>query len=168
MANELLSQIPENLSLLQTTKFTFVIPQLPFLKYFCQTVQLPGISTNEIVQTTLFNDTYKFGSKVNFDPLTITSLVDEDIRVWEETYQWMVYLANPVQFGQFKNKFPSKFYDAILTLNTNANNPNLRIKFKNCFPTSVGSIQFATTDNADVVPVLDISFRYDYFEIDRV
>lgn len=167
MANELLIQIPENTSLLQTTKFTFVIPQLPFLKYFCQTVQLPGISTTEVVQQTMFNDTYRQGQKINFDPITITSLIDEDIRVWEETYQWMVYLANPIKYGQFKEKFSSKFYDAMLTINTNANNPNIRVKFKNCFPTSLGTIQFATTDNADVVPVLDISFRYDYFEIDR-
>jgi hypothetical protein len=168
MANELLAQIPENTSLLQTTKFTFVIPQLPFLKYFCQTVQLPGLSTTEVLQSSMFNDTYRQGQKINFDPITITTLIDEDIRVWEETYQWMVYLANPVRFGQFKEKFSSRFYDGMLTLNTNANNPNLRIKFKNCFPTSLGTIPFATTDNADVVPVLDISFRYDYFEIDRL
>ena len=168
MANQsFLTQIPDNGSFLQTTKFTFVIPNLPFAKYFCQTVTMPGVSTTEVSIPTPFSDTYRFGDKMNFDPLSITFLIDEDMRVWEESYQWMVSLTNPVKFNQYKQKFPDRYYDGILTINTNANNPNFRIKFKNCHPVTLGSIQFAVTDTADITPVSDLTFRYDHFEIER-
>ena len=167
-ATSVLTQIPDNTSFLQTTKFTFVIPNLPFAKYFCQTVTMPGVSTTEALVPTPLSDTFRTGDKLNYDPLTITFLIDEDLRVWEESYQWLVSLTKPVQFGQYRQKFPEKYYDAILTINTNANNPNLRFKFRNCHPVTLGSIQFATTDNADVTPVADLTFRYDYFEIERL
>ena len=67
-----LIQIPDNTSFLQTTKFSFVIPNLPFAKYFCQTVTLPSITTSEALVSTPFSDTYRHGDKLTFDPLTIT------------------------------------------------------------------------------------------------
>lgn len=163
-----LIQIPENTSFLQTTKFSFVIPNLPFAKYFCQTVTLPSISTSEVLVSTPLSDTYRHGDKLVFDPLTITFLVDEDLRVWEETYIWLCTLTKPRQFKEFAPRFREKYYDGILTINNNANIPNLRIKYHNCHPTSLGTIQFATTDNADITPVCDLTFRYDNFEIERL
>ena len=163
-----LIQIPDNTSFLQTTKFSFVIPSLPFAKYFCQTVTLPGISTSEALVSTPFSDTYRHGDKLTFDPLTITFLVDEDLRVWEETYIWLCTLTNPRQFKEFAPRFKEKYYDGILTINNNSNLPNLRIKFRNCHPTTLGTIQFATTDTADITPVCDLTIRYDIFEIERL
>jgi hypothetical protein len=168
MAISVLTQIPENTNFLQTTKFTFTFPQLPFLRYFGQTVSLPGVSTSEVMVPTPFSDTYRHGDKLNYDPLSLTFLVDEDIRVWEETYQWIASLTKPAKFGEFVKKFPDKYYDGILTVNTNANVPNLRIKFYNCHPTSLGTIQFATTDTPDLTPVCDLTVRYDRFEIERL
>ena len=163
-----LIQIPDNTSFLQTTKFTFVIPNLPFAKYFCQTVNFPGVTTSEALVSTPFSDTYRHGDKLTFDPLTITFLIDEDLRVWEETYIWLCTLTNPRQFKEFAPKFREKYYDGILTINNNANLPNLRIKFRNCHPTSLGAIQFSTMDTADITPVCDLTFRYDIFDIERI
>ena len=61
----LLSQTPDNTSILQSTKFTFIIPDMPFLKYFCQTVNLPSVSTNEVMVPTPFSNTYRHGDKLN-------------------------------------------------------------------------------------------------------
>jgi hypothetical protein len=169
MANQsVLNSIPDNTSFLQTTRFTFVIPQLPFLKYFCQTVLLPGVSTTEALVPTPFSDTYRHGDKLVYDPLSITTLVDEDLRVFEETYQWLSFLTNPIKFGEFKQKFTEKYYDGVLTVNTNSNIPNMRIKFRNCHPVTLGSVQFATTDTADITPVFDVTFRYDIYQIERL
>ena len=78
----IVSQVPENTSILQSTKFTFIIPDKPFLKYFCQSVQLPSVTTAEIPVSTPFSNTYRHGEKLNYEPLTITALMDEDLRVW--------------------------------------------------------------------------------------
>lgn len=163
-----LTQIPENTNFLQPTKFTFTIPGIPFANYFCQSIIFPSISTTEALQPTPFSDAYRYGDKLVFDPLTITFLVDEDFRVWEETFQWLSYLTNPARFKEFEPRFSSRYYDGILTFNTNSNVPNLRIKFLNCHPTSLGSIQLSSSDSALVTPFADLTIRYDRFIFERL
>lgn len=163
-----LTTIPENTNFLQSTKFSFVLPGLPFATYFCQTVLFPSISTSEAPQPTPFSDVYRYGDKLQFDPLTITFLVDEDFRTWEQSFQWLSYLTNPVKFKQFEHMFRSRYYDGILTFNTNSNVPNLRCKFLHCHPISLGSIQLATSDSAQITPICDLTLRYDRFEFERI
>lgn len=170
MANEsIFMTTPQNTSILQTTKYTFIIPELPFARYFCQTVSLPGVSTSEVPVSTPFVTTYRHGDTLVYDAFSIQAIVDEDLRVWEETHNWLVALTKPVSFRQYATNIGrEKYYDGILTINTNANNPNIRIKFKNVHPTSIGGINFNTSDNAETTPTADINFRYDYFEIERI
>ena len=166
-----ISNTPDNTSILQSTKFTFIIPDMPFLKYFCQTVQVPSVTTGEITVPTPFSNTYRHGEKLNFDPLSITTLVDEDLRVWEETYKWLKGLTRPTEYAEYiKAKDPNAplYYDGFLTINTNANNPNIRIKFRNCHPTNIGMVNFDTKVDADTIPTADFTFRYDYFEFERL
>ena len=171
MTTEFLPQTPTNTSILQSTKFTFVIPDMPFLKYFCQTVNLPSVSTTEVMVPTPFSATYRAGDKLVYDAFTITAIIDEDLRVWEETYKWLVGLTRPQSYSQYiKAKDPQAplYYDGYLTVNTNLNNPNIRVKFHNCHPTSIGLISFDTKVDADVIPTADFTFRYDLFEIERL
>lgn len=172
MSNEsMISKTPENTSILQSTKFTFLIPELPFARYFCQTVSLPGVSTTEVAVSSPFSNTYRHGDKLNYDVFSINAIVDEDLRVWEETYKWLIALTKPTKFSEYgKTSFGDGrlYFDGVLTINTNANNPNLRIKFKNCHPTSLGAINFNTAENAETIPTADINFRYDQFEIIRL
>ena len=165
-----IARIPDNLSFLQTTKYTFIIPDLPFARYFCQTVTLPGATTSEVAINTPFATTYRHGDTLAYESLTMTALVDEDLRVWEETFNWLVSLTKPTKFNEYVRNKPNKspYYDGVLTLNTNANLPNMRIKFTNCHPVSIGGLQFNTADSADTTPSFDITFRYDQFFIDRL
>ena len=165
----LLTKTPQNTNFLQTAKYTFVIPTLPFAKYFCQTVGFPGVSTSEIPVATPFSNTYRHGEKLVYDSLTINIMIDEDFYTWEETYNWLKAITKPTDFKEYNSRINGSIYhDGFLTLNTNANNPNLRIKFKDCHPTTLGGIQFSTMDNAEVVPTCDVTFRYDYFELERI
>lgn len=172
----LTANTPDNTSILQSTKFTFLIPDKPFLKYFCQSVNLPGVGTTEVPIQTPFSTTFRHGDKLVYEPLTITAMIDEDLRIWEETYKWLQGLTRPHSAEEYLRKPNQKpslggaplYYDGFLTLNTNANNPNIRIKFRNCHPTTLGLINFDTKVNADTIPTCDITFRYDTFEIERL
>ena len=166
-----LTTIPPNSSFLQSTKYTFIIPNLPFARYFCQSINLPGISSNEIEVATPFSNTYRHPTKLSYEVFSISFLIDEEIKVWEETYKWIVSLTRPESYNQYiknKDKEASPYQDGMLTINTNANIPNLRIKFKNVFPVSLSGIQFGTTVSADETPKADVTFRYDLFEIQRL
>ena len=166
------TNIPDNTSLLQVNKFTFLIPDKPMLKYFCQTVSIPAVSTTEITIPTPFSNTYRHGEKLNYEPLTLTALVDEDLRVWQETYEWLKSLTRPESFDQYPRKSQRDtrplYFDGHLTINTNANKPNIRIKFLNCHPTSISMINFDTKLDAETIPTFDITFRYDVFQIERL
>lgn len=175
MIEQFTTNTPENTSLLQVTKYTFIIPDKPFLKYFAQSVQLPSVSTSEIAVPTPFSTTYRHGEKLTYDPLTISAIMDEDLRVWEETYNWLKSLTRPTSFDEYPKKSDDKrnfitpiYFDGFLTVNTNSNNPNLRFKFRNCHPTAIGMVSFDTKENADTVATADFTFRYDYFEIERL
>lgn len=166
------SNIPQNTSLLQVNKFTFLIPDKPYLKYFCQTVSIPSVSTDEIAVPTPFSNTYRHGEKLNYEPLTITTLIDEDMRVWQETYNWLKALTRPHSFEEYPRKSlrdPTPLYfDGYLTINTNANKPNIRIKFLDCHPTAMSMINFDTKLNAETIPTCDITFRYDSFLVENL
>lgn len=169
----LLTITPENTSLLQPTKFSFIIPDMPFLKYFCQTVQLPSVTTNEIQVPNQHAPIYVHGEKLNYEPLSISAIMDEDLRVWDETYKWLKALTRPQSYDQYPRKSVRDvktplYFDGYLTVNTNANIPNMRIKFINCHPIAIGMVNFDTKVDADTIPTADFTFRYDYFEIQRL
>lgn len=115
---------------------------------------------------------YVYGEKLNYEPLVLSALMDEDLRVWDETFKWLTSLTRPQSSEQFPRKTPGDrtplYFDGYLTINSNSNNPNIRIKFINCHPTSIGMVNFDTKVDADTIPTADFTFRYDYFEIDRI
>lgn len=166
-----IARIPTNGSFLQTTKFTFVIPTLPFLRYFVQDVAIPSVSTSAVKVENPFSATWRHGDKLEYESLTVTTLLDEDMRVWEETYNWIRALTFPHQFPEYVRSIDNRaspYHDGFLTLNTNANLPNIRFKFTHMHPVSISSIQFSTTSNANVPMTVDIVFRYDLLEIERL
>jgi len=168
-----ITRMPQNTSLLQTTKYTFSFPNLPFLNYFVTQVNIPGISTNEVTVATPFSETYRHGDKLVYEPLTVQILVDEDLRVWEETHNWLMSLTFPRRFEEYatnqaRQQYKDKYYDSILTLNTNSNIANMRIKFRNCHPTSLTGVQFTSGDSELENITASVTFRYDYYDIERL
>lgn len=169
--SSLLTRIPENTSLLQSRKYTFIIPTLPFLNYFVQTTSIPRIGTSAVQVPSPYSEMYRHGDKLVFDPLTVTVLLDEDLRVWEETFNWLKALTFPHEGREYwrnSNGKQTAYHDAIMTVNNNANIPNLRFKFTYCHPTDISAIQFSSTDSADVTMTCDITFRYDLIEFERL
>jgi len=163
--------IPENTNFLQINKFSFVFPTLPFLSYFLQTVTLPGFTTNAVRVDTPFSATYRHGDTLEHDQLTITAILDEDLRVYEETHKWLQALTAPKEFPQYVrnlNGDRTPYHDGVLTINTNANNPNLRLKFSECHPVTMTGINLTTTDTADTTLTTDITFQFDLVEITRL
>ena len=162
---------PANSSFLQGNKFTFSFATLPFLKYFCQTINIPGVSTSPVTVDNPFSNTYRHGDKLIYDQINVTIIIDEDLRVWEETYNWLMALTFPKEFRQYyrnTNGRQTAYHDGILTVNTNANNPNIRFKFLSCHPLSLGGINFSVQESAQNIITADITFRYDRYELERI
>lgn len=175
-----ISAQPTNQSLAQSTKFKLNFERLPFVTFFCQAANIPGVSTSEIPQNTPFIDLFSPGEKMVYEPLQVSFLVDEEYRSWFQVHDWIRGLTFPENFEEYaalKNysRFPvsgikgtPQFSDAVLTLYSNQNNPTLRITYKDCFPTSLSGIPLNTQNSAENIIVADATFRFSYFTIERV
>lgn len=172
MSNQsLLNRTPTNTSFLQPHKFTFEIPTLPFMRYFCQSVTFPGVSTTSPMVPSPFAPMYRHGDTLQFEQLIVQALIDEDLQVWQETFDWLVALTKPAEFEQYKRFYnPERklYHDGVLTFNTNSNNPNVRAVFTYCHPVSISNIQMNTSHSADNVFTVDIQFMYDQYTLTRL
>ena len=66
-----INRSPENTNLLQSTKFLLTFDRIRTTQYFCQTVNLPGVSLGEVSRATPFLDMYSTGTKLTYDPLVV-------------------------------------------------------------------------------------------------
>lgn len=155
----------QNKNLLQPTKYSLVFPEISDTIYFCQKANLPGVQLDYVSHQTPQLDLYVSGTKLSYNTFDITFLVNEDLVAWTSIYNWMKELASVDQ--SYKRRQPG-IKQAILTVYSNQNNPKFRIKYSNIFPLSVSDLEFDTTLSAEDHVVATATFRYDYFEIEKL
>ena len=167
---------PENTNFLQTTKFILTFPRISNTQYFCQQVNMPGVSLTELPQQTPFIELYKPGNKMQYELFNVTFIVDEELRAWIQLHDWIKALTFPNDFDQYKNlknlspvaTGPSPQYaDGTLTIISSLNNPKISLQFVDMFPTTLSSIMFNTTDENTTTITADCSFRFSYFNVTR-
>lgn len=157
-----------NSNILETSKYIFVTHNLPFLNFFAQSVQTPSISTNEVFQDTPYSIIYRAGDKLMYEPLTATFLIDEDLKVWEEIYNWMRGYTYPTTREEYRAQAKKGIYaDMSILFLKNSHESNLSFRLHDCFPTSIGPINFDSTADAGTVMTTDVTFRFSTFEIVR-
>jgi hypothetical protein len=175
------SDQPTNLNYLSPVNFDLSINKLPKTRYFCTAVTLPNIIMSETTMaTTLAIESSLPGDKITFDPLNLKFVVDEDMTNYQEIYNWMMALGPGFDTDDFvglvegkktpsggvsSSKFENMYSDAMLIVNTSANNANIEFQFEDCFPTSLGSVEF-NIDTAGVeYATCDLTLRYTLFKV---
>ena len=162
-----LTRSPQNTNLLQPTKYLLVFNRIKTTQYFCQSVNVPSIRLGEVTRVTPFLDLASPGTKLDYSPLDIEFMVDEELETWKNMYNWFLSIADPNGFEKraYKEELQRSehFSDATLTVLSNLNNPLLRIQFRNLFPVSMGDINFDTRLSADNIVTVNASFRYESY-----
>ena len=170
-----------NRSILNRNNFKLLIDKVPTVEYYVRTVNIPGITFGETVQAAGVGlDAFFPGDKASFDTLEVSFIVDEDLENFSEIYNWIdsiVPLSDPELYGTFTGTAKSntnilqsvandlnQYSDITLVINTNKNLPNRYIRFHDCFPIALGSIELES--GADAEPALvNVSFRFSYYDI---
>lgn len=153
---------PENTNLLQPTKYLLTFSEIPNSTYFCQTVNLPGVATNSATQSTPNLDLFVPGTKIVYSPFAIDFLVNEDLTAWLDIHDW---IKNTTTDRIRTTKTKSQ---ATLTLLSNHNNPKLRVKFVDIFPQTLSDLNFDTTKSAEDHILANATFKYNFFEIEKL
>ena len=175
-----IGSIPNNPNFLQPNKFQLNLSRVPNIQYFCQSVTIPGVSMGETMHQTPFVDLYGAGDKIIYDLLNVTFYVDENMDSWTEIHDWIRAMTFPENFEEYQNLrnlnnytanlTPPKvqYSDGMLTILSSANNPKIRFKFYDLFPISLSTFVMSTSDTPDNIITADVSFRYSYFDIEKV
>ena len=167
-----LERTPVNTGYLQPSKFLLTFSRIPTTQYFCQSVNLPGLSTGNATLNTPFIDIPIASNKISYNPLNVTFNVNGDLKSWMDIHQWMRSFAAPTGFNE-RNRLTQQqstrndlknYSDATLTVLSNLNNPIGNFYFYNTFPISVSDIDFDTKENADTIIVGNASFMFEYYD----
>jgi len=170
-----LDRAPSNTNLLQPTKYILTISRTPSTQYFCQSVNIPGVSLGHAVYNTPLVDIPVMGNKLEYETLDIKFLVDEQLQSWNQIYNWFLAIASPVSMDErlaytnaMSNGINTKllnYSDLIITTLSALNNPVSRIQFTNAFPIALSSIELNTNSSSDDIITADVSFKYQSFNI---
>lgn len=144
-------------SLLSPVGFRFEVRKLPNFNPNVQSVILPGINLGTIPVPNPFSTIPLADTRLDFGALQITFLVDENMKSWEDIYNWLYGLGFPDDFSQYKDLSTTDsnnlaedsgiFSDASLYILTNSYNLNLRMEFDQLFPTSLQGVSFNLTNS---------------------
>ena len=177
-----LNRNPQNTNPLQATKFLLTFARLPSTQYFCQEVNLPGVTLGTVDRVTPFLDMYSPGTKLKYDDLNISFIVDEELQAWKEIHDWIRAMTFPTDFKEYSNLellnkqaglrsavgLQPQYSDATITLLSNANNPTHKFTFYEVFPTTLSTFVMSASDTPDTTITADVTFRYSYYNIDKM
>ena len=152
---------PNNLDTLNAVQFKFEILRIPHVSFFMQTAMVPGIDMDSPIRETPRRNTPVTGSKLTFDPMIITFIVDEDLKNYFEIYRWMQQIIRTDD--EISNKS-----DGSLHILNGQYNKKATVRFVNIFPTSLTELSFGTNDTDSITSVATVTFNYDYFDFPNI
>lgn len=151
--------LPNNINPLSSNGYNFSITKLPEVSFFCQEVQLPGMTLPTYDINTPLSVLPFAGEIINYDDLNIQFLVDENMSNYVAIYNWMIGLGFPEDNNQYSSFINSQdtgysrtnreYSDATLTILGSNNNPVKTVKFIDVLPLNLSSMTFQST-SADV------------------
>jgi len=153
-----------NFNYLTTNYFQILISRAPTVSFFAQEVTCPAISMTELIQPTTLSTTVPLpGNAYTFMPLNIKFALDEDLRGWQEIYNWITTIGN------FKNTtntvaYHDRFSDITLRITNSAYKGKFEVVFRNAFPVALSEIPFTITATDNVTLTATASFKYTYYD----
>ena len=164
--------IPENKNFLSPLDFRLVIQRLPHVNYFCTNASIPEISMGQVDNIT--NPFIKMpvpGEKLTFGQLNLRFRIDEDMKNFQEIYNWMIGLGFPDNFNQRAALDRSTtntgliYSDASLIVVTNQYKPNIDVKFIDMYPVSLSSVDFNVEQTSIEYLSADVTFAYRKYQL---
>lgn len=172
-----LAQFPQNKNFLSPLGFRLVFDRLPHVEYFCQGVTLPSVSINNIEIPNPILPLNVPSTKINVGMLEVTFKIDEDMKNYNELYQWMIDLTFDRQTSLYLHPGETRiqkykedpnggvFSDASLTILNSVKNPNKQFTFTEMYPAGITPLRFDLTSETINFMECTASFSFRDFRI---
>ena len=167
------NKVPDNLNYLSNISFRLMMEDAPHLTWFCQSVNVPGVSIQAIEMVNPFANIPYAGNNVSFEELAVTFIVDEHLKNWIEIYDRVIALGlgeGTENYRLLKNSSDltprgGTVSTIVLSILTSGMNPQMEFHFYDAFPISISALDFDSA-NADLEYfTATASFRYQNYEI---
>ena len=173
-------------------QFRFKCSKLPEVEFFCQSANIPGISLGTASVATPLKSIPFPGDELNYQDLSISFLVDENLNNYKEIHDWLIGLGAPQNHTQFADlqaagadRYPGStsgavvpettiavplseggtYSDATLTVLNSKNIAVTEIRFDNIFPTSLGALSYDVQASDVNYLQASVDFSYMYYDI---
>ena len=169
ISKSVIDREPKTLNTLQPNEFRVVFHRIPNLVYFCQKANLPGITINESNFPSPYATPIRhpMGGLV-YENFEMEFLVSEDMKNWKELHDWITKIPPTKDFLNAYNDYHENFSDATLVIMNSMSKPILAVHFRDCYPSSLGSMDFQTSVS-DISPVLcTVSFGFTGYYIENL
>lgn len=153
---------------LSPLEFQVNVKRLPNVEFFVQRAIIPSITSNPVIQPTPFNSLTQSSDHLQYSPLDISFIIDENMLNYIEIFNWITSVTFPQGFDQFKklkNSEQGVSSDITITILNSHKNGNIRVNFFGCIPTSLTELTLDTTQSDLIYPEATVTFSYDWFNI---
>ena len=136
---------PSNRNFLNPIGFLLKLEKFEGTDFFCQSANLPDINMPAIEVGSPFRSLPIIpGGGVSFGDLTVSFIVDEDLKNYYSIHKWMRDNGNADQMARAT---PEKdiFSNGQLLITTSQYNPAFVVDFQNLFPVALTNLQFDAT-----------------------
>jgi len=141
------------------SNFLFTIAALPQTQFALTSATLPSIIVGQSNYPSRNHNIPIPGTHVEYDPLTLEFIVEEDFSNYIEVLNW----CERCRAGSGQT-LQQMFSDGELTILSNNKQPIVSFGFEGLFPNVLGEIQFTTQDEADV-QVCNLTLRFTRFVV---
>lgn len=165
--------LPSNINPLSSNGFNFSIEKIPEVSFFCQEVNLPGISLPSVDINTPLSIIPIAGDVVNFDELVVQFLVDESMSNYKALYNWLIGLgfpANNIQYSDFiaaqrdGYRLTKEYSDATLQILGSNNQAVQIVKFIDIVPITLQGMTFQSTSTDVQYIAGSATFKFNRYE----
>ena len=154
------SYLADNQTFANPAGFRLVIDSLkyPNAQYTVQAAAIPDLSVPGAPLSTPKRNILVAADKLDYAPLTLTFLVDENFTNYQELHDWMFGMVGQDDFGERKVR------DLTLVIYNSSNNVVKEIQFVDAHPTSLSSLPFEVTNEAVNYLTAVVEFNYSYYK----
>lgn len=142
------------------------------LELMVQKVNLPGLAVPDQAQPTIFGTTIPVPSlTMQFEPLTVEFIVDENLTNWKSIFSWMRNITNIYDAETANIGYREWHYDANLIIASSifkyegCTDPAVTVNFTNLIPTRLSGLIFQSDSPDTNILKASCTFKYSYYTL---
>lgn len=143
---------------------TLTIDKLREFTYAIQDYNLPDVNLPPARMSTPFVDIPYAGEKLDFGPLIVSFLVEENLANWNSLLTWMIGLGFPSTHKEYQKK-EIAYSDATMIIYSNHQNPLATVKLYDIYPMALAGIEFSTQEQDTTYRQSSATFAVTRYEV---